>query len=430
MLLITLFFYISIIIWLCLSGSRSIAIVLVLIWWGSWNTLSYLSISGLFVLSFNTQCMYFLFFSLFSFSYIAHERIFESNFAGDSNLTNNNDFYSILLWISICFVLPVQLFFASHTVYILKYIMPPATYRNDVFGLLTGSATVFFNSNTVALLHSLVIGPFQYILLFSGLAFYILRKRYGLLLIGVVLVILDSLIMFGRFGYHYLLISVLLGLVFITYFNGFSKLRSNLLKASLPIFLLLFLTLWITFYRGSKSVLDIFDLFVVTYHTESFSIFDVELKNPSSILYQYSYGLSMLGGIERYWVLVLNKLGIGYLSQTDIVGGYLHQDFDIGVDRFGKPIQLNAYGSIFFTMYRDGGVFGVIFFAAIFGFLFSYFSVSLKNRDPYRFSLLIGLMFILIYGIFQPTTLGPMLPALFFLVVMKFFIQVYNRVRF
>ncbi|MCW7471375.1 O-antigen polymerase [Leptospira kanakyensis] len=430
MLLITLAFYLSIIFWLVIRGVRSIALILVLTWWGIWNTLSYLSISGLYTIGFYTQCIYFLFFAIFVFSYTIYERLFEPGFIGENKLTIQNDFYKTLFWVSICFVLPVQIFFTCRTVYILAYVMPPELYRSDVFGLLTGTATIFFNSNTVSLLHALVIGPFQYIYLFSGLAFYILRKKSGLLVVGIVLVILDSIIMFGRFGYHYLIIAVILVLVFLTYFNGFAKLRCNLLRASIPILLLLVLAFWITLYRGAKSFLDIFNMYVVTYHTESFSIFDKELKNFDSILHQFSFGLSMLGGIERYWVLLLNKLGFIYLSQTDIVGGYLHHDFNIGIDTFGRPILLNAYGSIFFTMYRDGGVFGVIFFATIFGFLYSYLSVSLKNRDPYRFSLLIGLMFILIYGIFQPTTLGPMLPALIFLVALNFIIRVYRRVRF
>lgn len=233
--------------------------------------------------------------------------------------------------------------------------------------------------------------------------------------------------MFGRFGYHYLIIAVILLLSFLTYFGGFVKLYTNILRAIIPISILLFLALWITLYRGIKSFLDIFKLYVVTYHTESFSIFDSELNNPNSILHEFTYGFSMLGGIERYWAFALNKLGFLYISQTDVVGGYLHNDFNIGIDKMGSPILLNAYGSIFFTMYRDGGILGVIFFALLFGFLFSYFSVANKNRDPYCFSILIGLIFILIYGIFQPTTLGPMLPALVIMMILHFMIRMYDR---
>lgn len=430
MSLIILAFYLLLILWLYFRGLSSIALILVLVWWGTWNSLSYLSISGLYTIGLYTQSIYCLFFLVFVFAYVIHEKIYKKKILGENNLINHNRFYNFLFWVAVCFVLPVQIFFTCRTFYILAYVMPPELYRSDVFGLLTGSATIFFNSNSISLLHALIIGPFEYIYLFSGLAFYILKKKPGLLLVGIVLVILDSLIMFGRFGYHYLIIAVILTLVFHTYFRGFAKLRSNLLKAIVPVLLLLVFTFWITLFRGAKSFSDIFNMYVVTYHTESFSIFDAELKNPNSILHEFSYGLSMLGGIERYWVLVLNKLGFLYLSQTDIVGGYLHRDFNIGTDKLGNPILLNAYGSILFTMYRDGGVLGVVFFAILFGFLFSYYSVAIKNRDPYRFSILLGLMFILTYGIFQPTTLGPMLPALVFLVILNFMIRMYNRVKF
>ncbi|PJZ45494.1 O-antigen polymerase [Leptospira brenneri] len=427
-LVITFLFYFLLIVFLCIRGFRSIALIIILVWWGLWNVLSYCSISGLYTISFYTQCIYFLFFLFIVLAFFMYNFLFGKPSKKNTNVKKNRDFYNVLLWISICFVLPVQIFFASRTIYILSFVMSPGMYRNDVFGFVSGSPTIFFHSNQLALLHALIIGPFQYIYLFAGISFSVLRKKNALLLVGVSLVILDSLIMFGRFGYHYLIIAVILGLVFVTYFNGFAKLRSNLLKAFVPIFILLLLTFWITLYRGSRSFLDIINMYVVTYHTESFSIFDTELKNPGSILHQYSYGLSMLGGIERYWVLFLNKFGFMFVSQTDIVGGYLHRDFNIGIDRFSNPIFLNAFGSIFFTMFRDGGILGIVAFGIFFGMILAFYSDSLKQRDPYGFSILLGLIFLLIYGIFQPTTLGPMLPALLFLFLVNFIVKLYNKV--
>ncbi|TGL37121.1 O-antigen polymerase [Leptospira perdikensis] len=429
MILLTFSFYLLLVVLLTWLSSRGIVLILIISWWGIWNFLSYFSISGIQIIDIDTQFVYFLFFASITAAYISFERISQKWKNRSFNFSNVKSLYKILFWLAICVLLPVQIFFVFRAIYILTFIMPPGMYRNDVFGLITGTSTLFFNSNALALLHSLVIGPFQYIYLFTGLSYYLLRRKLGLILIGVTLIILDAVMMFGRFGYHFLIVTLLFGLIFTAYFSGISKLTRHSLKLIAAFSFLVLFSLFITLNKGNEGMIEILKTFVVTYHTESFAIFDLELRNPNSILHNYTYGLSTIGGVERYWTLVLNKLSYPIVSQTDIVGAYLHQNFVIGQDSYGRPLLFNAFGSIFFTMYRDGGLVAIFGFGTIFGFLLSYYSISINTRDPYRFSMLLGLVYILIYGIFQPSTLGPMLPAFVFIFLLHLCSQIYSRVK-
>lgn len=409
------------------SSKQGLGLLIILVWWGILNLVTYFSLSGLFLISSETQFVYFLFFTLFVISFLFTEKLFQFIQLKKSNFNVIPYLYRLLFNLTVFVLLPIQILFTLRAIYLFSFVMTPAYYRSDVFGLMTGTSSLFFNSILVAKAHALIIGPLQFVIFFAGFSFYINRKKKGLLVLGSILIILDALMMFGRFGYHYLILS----LVFYFFLSGriknFREKKRVILLALTFVTILLFTVVKVTNNRGDSNLTKILKTYVITYHTESFVIFDTELKNPNSILHDYTYGLSTFGGVERYFIPLVNKFGYSLISQADLVGGYLHQNFLIGYDEYHKPLLFNAYGSIFFAMYRDGGLIAVSLFGILFGFFLSFYSVSLKSKDPIDFAIFYGLLFIFIYGIFQPTVLGPMLPALFILYLLKVFLKTYTK---
>ncbi|MCW7462941.1 O-antigen polymerase [Leptospira limi] len=408
-------------------SKNPIGMYIILIWWGALNLLNYFSLSGLFIISSDTQYVYFLFFVFFTLSFIFTENFINSRVYDNFNINVSLYSYNFLFYFALLLIVPIQIMFTVRAIYLFSFIMEPSMYRSDVFGLITGTSSLFFNSVHVAKAHAFIIGPLQFVVFFSGISYFIVRKKVGLLFLGTILIVLDAIMMFGRFGYHYLIISILLYFIF-TNKNKYKEEKFRVYLFSIVLFLILiFASLKITNNRGDSNIIKILKTYIVTYHTESFTIFDIELKNPNSILHEYTYGLSTLGGIERYFIPLINIFGYRFISQADQVGGYLHQNFLIGYDEYNNPLLFNAYGSIFFTMYRDGGLIAVSVFGILLGFFFSIYSGSLKTKDPIDFAIFYGLLFLILYGIFQPTVLGPMLPALFILYILKQVLKAYTK---
>lgn len=426
-MLVTLCFYIFLILLVFYSSKKGMGLLIVLTWWGILNVITYFSLSGLFLISNETQLVYFLFFTFFVISFLLAEKLLHFIQFKKTNLNVTVSLYRFLSNLTLFVLLPIQILFTIRAIYLISFVMTPSYYRSDVFGLMTGTSTLFFNSILVAKAHAFIIGPLQFVIFFAGFSFFINRKKKGLLVLGTILIVLDALMMFGRFGYHYLILSLLFYFLLSGRIGNFQKKKKVILSTLVLITILLFTVVKVTNNRGDSNLIKIFKTYVITYHTESFIIFDTELKNPNSILHEYTYGLSTFGGVERYLIPIINQLGFKLVSQTDIVGGYLHQNFLIGYDEHLKPLLFNAYGSNFFTMYRDGGLIAVSIFGILFGLFFSFYSESLKSKDPIDFAIFYGFLFILIYGVFQPTVLGPMLPALFILYLLKLILKAYTK---
>jgi len=408
-------------------SKQGIGLVIILAWWGILNVITYFSLSGLFLISNETQLVYFLFFTFIVISFLMVEKLLPSIRLKKSYLTINLYFYDILFRLALIVLIPIQLMFSLRAIYLISFVMTPSYYRSDVFGLITGTSTLFYNSIQLAKIHAFVIGPLQFVIFFAGFSYFAFCKKKGLLVLGALLIILDALMMYGRFGYHYLIFSLFLFFLFYRERKKVNEMKKIVIISFLFLFFLILVLYKITSDRDKLSLIDVFKTYFVTYHTESFVIFDTELKNPNSILHEYTYGLSTFGGVERYFIPLVNKFGYSLISQADLVGGYLHQNFLIGYDEYHKPLLFNAYGSIFFAMYRDGGLIAVSLFGILFGFFLSFYSVSLKSKDPIDFAIFYGLLFIFIYGVFQPTVLGPMLPALFILYLLKVFLKAYTK---
>ncbi|PJZ29754.1 O-antigen polymerase [Leptospira kmetyi] len=400
-------------------------LLLIQAYWFFWMFLSSLSLTGLFIPS---DFTYYLYIALLSSVTIG---------AGLYRLLNRNDkrtrlkprsffkisiqdkekyfFYGILV-----FIFPIVLFFLSKSIYmnLQPDAMPPAMFRAAAYGVYGES--VLFGKNKYLYYYSLAVLPMILASLFVGAAFYLRLKKIRTLLLGAALVSMDAVMMLGRFGFYYILIVMILILIIKVFRNRkqfFQSITWGKVVAVAGIFVLIVL---VGAMRNSSRKVDfkeIVDSYVIDYHTESFVMFDHELKDKSSMLHERTYGRSSLGGLERGFSFMLGLFRIPFQIQvqSDLIGGYLHKNRLLGYTSDGKPKEYNAFGSVLFSLYKDGGATFTIIMGIIFGFCMALFSKAMISLNPYQLSILSCLLFIGIFGIFQPVLGGPILLSTLFI---------------
>ncbi|TGK24541.1 oligosaccharide repeat unit polymerase [Leptospira yasudae] len=400
---------------------RKISWVLLLIqaYWFFWMFLSSFSLTGLFIPS---DFTYYLYISLLSSVTIG---------AGLYRLLNRKDelirlkpysffkisiqdkekyfFYGILV-----FIFPIVFFFLSKSIYmnLQPDAMPPAMFRAAAYGVYGES--VLFGKNKYLYYYSLAVLPMILASLFIGAAFYLRLNRLRILILASVLIAMDAIMMLGRFGFYYILIVALLILMVKVFRNWKSVLQSLSIVKVIGVAAIFVLIFFVGAMRNSERKINIKEIvhsYVIDYHTESFSMFDHELKDEKSLLHERTYGRSSLGGLERgfSFALGLFRIPIQIQVQSDLIGGYLHKNRLLGYTSEGVPKEYNAFGSVLFSLYKDGGIPFTIFMGLVFGFFLTKFSKAFITLNPYRFSLLASLLFIGIFGIFQPVLGGPIL---------------------
>ncbi|EQA36548.1 oligosaccharide repeat unit polymerase [Leptospira inadai serovar Lyme str. 10] len=408
---------------LILLRKAGVVLAFILAWWFFWMFISSLSLTGLFRPTSETYLLYILMLSsvtlgvglhIFSLRVSGNQSILVISSIDEESAASKERF---ILRIMYFILFPIVLFFSFKAVYLLCTSVAPVDYRADVFGLRTGQS-VLFGSTKINFLYGLLISPMLLASLFIGVAFYLTKGNGKIFTLACILVGLDAFMMFGRFGFHYI---VMIGIIVISIklthdwkntLSGFSwRTIIVLLLILLPVFLVGYL-------RENKASLAyerLLKLFVIDYHTMSFSMFDVELQNPLSIVHQTTYGRSSFAGLERPIAFISKFFGIRIEPQADVIGSYLHEYKTIGQGANGNAIKYNAFGSLMFSLYRDGGPFFIGLMGILFGFFVSKTSISIERKNTYGVSILMSLFFIGIYGIFQPVLNGPILLAILFI---------------
>ncbi|PJZ61794.1 O-antigen polymerase [Leptospira adleri] len=409
-------------------------LILIQLYWFFWMFISSLSLTGLFIPS---DFTYFLYITLLSsvtigagiykfYSILKKDELEKSKNQTNSLLRISDEAKEFYFFVFILlFVLPVVLFFFLKSLYInfSPGAMPPSMFRAHAFGIYGDS--ILFGKNKYLYYYSLAINPFILATLFLGAGFYLKLNRKRLLILGSALVAMDTLMMLGRFGFYYILVTLLLILIV-----KFIKDRENFRKFfTIPglfaVLCGLVLIFSIGMLRGPRKMAgmkEFVSMYVIDYHTESFVMFDHELKNKDSLLHERTYGRTSLGGLERgfSFLLALFRIPFYFQIQSDLVGDYLHKNRLLGYTPEGQPKEYNAFGSVLFSLYKDGGILFTIIFGALFGFFVSKFSESIFDLNPFRLSILASLLFIGIFGIFQPVLSGPILLTILFLALFPF----------
>lgn len=409
-------------------------LILIQFYWFFWMFVSSLSLTGLFVPS---DFTYFLYIMLLSSVTIGAGIYKLYPMSKGKELEKSKDDSNSILKISderkefyffvfiLIFILPVVLFFFLKSLYInfSPGAMPPSMFRAHAFGIYGES--ILFGKNKYLYYYSLAVTPFILATLFLGAGFYLSFDRKRLLVLGFALVAMDTLMMLGRFGFYYILMTIFLIVIvkFIKDRENFQKLFTiPRLLALVCGFALIFSIGILRGPRKMEGLKEFISIYVIDYHTESFVMFDYELKDKNSLLHDRSYGRTSLGGLERgfSFLLALFRIPIYFQVQSDLVGDYLHKSRLLGYTPEGVPKEYNAFGSVLFSLYRDGGILFTIILGTLFGFLVSKFSQSIFSLNPYKLSILASLLFIGIFGIFQPVLSGPILLTILFLALFPF----------
>ncbi|EKS07938.1 O-antigen polymerase [Leptospira santarosai] len=407
----------------------SCILILIHAYWFFWMFLSSLSLTGLFVPSDFTYYLYLLllssvtigvgFFKIYTFAFLESKQDLKCTSIFKIRGQEKEKYFFYFLCF---FILPIVSFFFIRSIYLQSNSenMLYSDYRSLAYGLL-GDSILFFK-NKYLNYYSLIISPILFASLFLGVSFFLRFKRIRVLTLSSIILAMDTLMMLGRFGFYYIII-VLLLVVLIKIFRN-RKGIFNIIKFREVILVgggIVILVFFVGVLRNTKKEFnfkEFVNIYLIDYHTESFTMFDYELKNEKSILHERTYGRASLGGLERGFSFMLGLLRVPFHIQieSDAVATYLHKNRLLGYTSDGKPKEYNAFGSVLFSLYKDGGIPFTIVMGFVFGFLIAKYSKVVISLNAYQLSLLASLLYIGIFGIFKPVLGDEILLTILFLV--------------
>lgn len=409
-----------------LLRKAGLTVIFVQIWWFFWLFLSTFSLTGLFSPSKDAIWLYILMLTSVTGGILIHNLAFryfdKSGFVSFQESTEELDRSreKALEKIIVYFLFPIVLFFFFKAIYLMSTSVAPVDYRADVFGLRTGKS-VLFESPKVGILYSIFVSPLLLASLFIGAGVYLTKGRLKIFAMACLLIGLDAFMMLGRFGFHYIIMLsffLILGGAAIDWKKGLSVFSWRVLSIGISVILVILLIGYLRENRLGLAFDRFLKLFLLDYHTMSFSIFDKELHDPSSILHHWTYGRSSLAGLEKVFIYFGRFIGIPADPQADVIGAYLHEYKTVGMGANGRFISYNAFGSVMFGLYRDGGPIAISIFSILYGFVSAMASRSLEKQSLFGSSILASLFFIGIYGLFQPVLSGPILLAVVVILIL------------
>ncbi|QYJ98959.1 oligosaccharide repeat unit polymerase [Shewanella alkalitolerans] len=149
----------------------------------------------------------------------------------------------------------------------------------------------------------------------------------------------------------------------------------NVLKVFSFFFILLFLILASAVNRyGSFDLVGILFYYPATYFTIGPSIFDINLNNPQSLLHDSTYGINLLGQLLLPLKYLFSIVGFesDYFTPASIQNvTYLNEKINISESGIKN---VNAFGTVLFSWYRDFGLFGVFISPIAYGLCVWYLS--------------------------------------------------------
>lgn len=271
----------------------------------------------------------------------------------------------------------------------------------------------FFKSALHIFIHRIIIIPFILVLYIIGLKNHFLFSKNKILKISIVLLLIDSIIMFGRLNIYYMLLMYFFSAFLTSKYKSILIFVLNKIKfrnaALVVIFLLFFLVLTIVRSVDNSDVIKSSIVSFLEYNVVGFRIFDVNLWNAKSLIHIHTYGRSFLGQIDSVFSIIYRLLiDNTFLPANSENAKLLDTVIDIGQ----KDVkEANAFGTIFFTLFRDFGYFGIIFCPFILGFIINRFDLKFKATNNPRY-FVFGLLFIYgtVFSVYQSVFEGVFWP--------------------
>lgn len=278
----------------------------------------------------------------------------------------------------------------------------------------------FFKSAFHLFIHRILIIPSILALYIIGLKNHFYFSKNKLFKISIVLLVIDSIVMFGRLNLYYMLLLYFFSAFLTSNYKSIIVFILNKIKFSnvfiIAIFLSILLLLTILRSVEDSGFLMSSIASFIDYNIIGFKIFDANLWNPKSIIHIHTYGRSLLGQIDSVFSILYRLLiDDTFLPANSENAKYLDTFIDIG-EKESNPV--NAFGTIFFTLYRDFGYFGILLFPFFLGFIINWFSLKFKStNNPKYFILGLLFMYSTVFSVYQSVFEGVFWPMYLILVL-------------
>jgi len=371
----TSFFFFAAIIYLLISvilfKRKGIFLIFILAWWFLWLTVSTISLTGVNVPSFEAYLHFFAFISaifigsiLFKFNIGAVRRC---SSATKEKVLMENKTEKIILKVLVYFVIPITTVLFFKAIFLFFTLDDLSLYRGMAFGFDEENSIIFGDAK-IQFLYNYMVKPLSMTSFFIALSIYIKSSKKKLLILSSIVLAMDAVMMLGRFNLYYIIVMFSVAYLIKSNIN-FKSLFNT--KSAAILAIVLFVIYLISLMRNtSQSLESIFGQLIVNYHTYSFTIYSNELQNPDSLLNQAAtYGRASLGFIDTFITMVLRRFDLDLVPISTRIGTDLNLFQSVGFDAENNVIMANAFGSILYSIYLDGGFIFIIIFGVFFGFL-------------------------------------------------------------
>ncbi|MDP3587812.1 MAG: O-antigen polymerase [Sulfuricurvum sp.] len=406
---------------------NSNVVILVITWWFLWLYISTYSFGGIDTPTDNTY-LYFLTVLIsvtigsVSFIFVKNKTIarFSSENWNDKRDYKINNIVNFLIKINYFIIFPSMLYFLFKALYLILTIDSIGLFRSMAMGSGDETSKIFSNL-LLQYYYSWFVMPIVMVSMFVGISSYISKLESKLLIISFVGLLMSSLISLGRGQIFMFLILYVIVIIYQNSFKILAILRSKSIIKALSILLLIIL---ITFARteGNIDFKSLFNIFVINYHTCGFAIFNDELMDPVSYLNTHTtYGMASTGAVSYFTGIWYHLFDNSFHPIPEEVGRALNTYKNLGFNEDGIPLFYNAFGTVMYSIYLDGGLLFSILLSFLYGFYITkhiFLSKYKSNYSYYSLSLVFLFIYISFSGLFVPTLSGNVILYFIFLFIL------------
>lgn len=400
-------------------GRAKFPFLIVLGWWFLWLWVSSLSLTGLYVPTTATYLLYMiLLLSVFGggFIYVSRRQSSIRNIVRESSvimarereLRIRKKMHNLTIF-TLLIIVPIVGYFLFRAVQMFLTLDTLSLYRQAAFGLLDDRESIVYGSPYIMLLYNLIVTPIVYLVFFIGAGYWLNTGVRKVFIIGSILIFAEAVTMMGRFGfYHVLAIFAFVGIMRLIIYRR--SIKSAIRGAMLAIFAVALILVPMVMIGPARSdsafdFSELYNTFVIEYHTLGFTLFDIESNNSDSYLNQTSsYGRASLGALEYIPVLLLRRFDRSIDSIPGKIGVDMNESRIAGQRSDGQPISANAFVTGMYPLYMDGGVPFIIIAGLLYGFMLAKTSFTLfsQHNNLWNSFLLCTLIYCGLFSIFQP----------------------------
>lgn len=356
---------------------------IVILWWTFWGLVSAFSFTGLFVPSAQT----YLILSIFIISlFIGGKAVgfFKKNTTPIlSNELKVERILEFVFNLSSAFLFIILVILLIRSEFLVHNSFTPSVYRATAFSTDTVVGTLFKN-RILENLYFLISSTLLFFFALFGLVDFWKKGTFSKIFIAFVLNGMDAVIRLGRVNLYLMIV------LFIIVFSLSDQKIITFLKKKKKQVGLIFIMFLCLLYIGKQrgySPSQQFKLFVVDYHTVGFTLFDHELKNPTSQLNtKRTYGRLTIGGLETFGTIFIRRFNENYYSPAlENSIRMAKNSVVVGVENpptiiFNGIKVYNSFYTLLYTFYSDGGFFGIIVGGSLLGFLLEFFFLKWKKE--------------------------------------------------